>query len=71
MSATVLMPTSPEAILAASPIPQLRGLIVTTTDREVIIRGKVPTYYLKQLAQEAVRGAVGGRRLVNQVVVSG
>jgi len=72
MSATVLTPhpPSPEAILSASPIQQLRRLRVITSDKEVIITGTVPSYYLKQLAQEAVRGVIGGRRLINRVVVS-
>ena len=71
MSATVLtQPPSPEKILSASPIPQLRRLRVISNDLEVVITGTVPSYYLKQLAQEAVRGVIGRRRLINQVVVS-
>jgi hypothetical protein len=59
----------PTEVLTTSPLPQLRRLIVTTTDREVVITGRVPSYYLKQLAQEALRPTLGERRLVNHVVV--
>ncbi len=75
MTTAVLTPPSaqspcPAATLSASPIPQLRRLRVTASDHEVVITGHVPSYYLKQLAQEAVRGAVGRRRLVNRVQVA-
>lgn len=49
--------------------PALRGLSVRQSDAEVIISGCVSSYYLKQLAQEAVRPVLGGRRLVNRVTV--
>jgi hypothetical protein len=59
------------AALAASAAPELRRLTVTATDAEVVITGRVPSYYFKQLAQEAVRPAAGGRRMVNRVEVEG
>lgn len=68
-SATLMPPQTPSSVLADSPIPQLRRLHVTMTDFEVVITGTVPSYYLKQLAQEAVRNVVGRRRIVNRVVV--
>jgi hypothetical protein len=55
--------------LRISPIPQLRRLQVETTDCEVIITGRVASFYLKQLAQETVRGRLGNRRLLNRVEV--
>ncbi len=70
MSAAVLTPPQcPERALSASPLPELRRLVVTATDDEVVITGRVSSYYLKQLAQESVRGAVAGRRLLNRVAV--
>jgi hypothetical protein len=59
----------PTDVLNASPLPQLRRLVVTTTDEEIVISGRVPSYYLKQLAQEALKPALGERRLVNRVEV--
>ncbi len=56
-------------VLTSSPLPQLRRLVVTANEREVVITGRVPSYYLKQLAQEALRQAIGGRRLFNRVEV--
>jgi hypothetical protein len=63
--------TEPSEVLTASPLPQLRRLVVTTTDDEVVITGRVSSYYMKQLAQETIRGALGDRRLLNQVEVVG
>jgi osmotically-inducible protein OsmY len=69
MTATAVLPPEPAAALTSSPLPQLRRLVVTVSDAEVVITGRVPTYYLKQLAQEAVRGALGTRTLHNRVEV--
>jgi hypothetical protein len=40
------------------------------TDDTVVIRGVVPTYYLKQMAQETVMPVLGGRELHNRVSVA-
>ena len=61
--------TGPSDVLTASPLPQLRRLVVTATDDEIVITGRVSSYYMKQLAQEALRVAAGDRRLLNQVEV--
>jgi hypothetical protein len=50
-------------------LPFIRHLEVTETDEEVVISGRVSTYYYKQLAQETVMAALGDRRLKNSVVV--
>jgi hypothetical protein len=55
--------------LHGSPIPVLRSLRVTETDVEVTISGNVHSFYLKQLAQEAVFPVLGQRRLVNHIEV--
>jgi hypothetical protein len=34
-----------------------------------VITGRVPSFYFKQLAQEAIRPALGRRRLCNRVEV--
>lgn len=66
---SVRMPQASQA-LQQSPLPALRRLSVEETDCEVIIVGSVCTYYLKQLAQEAVCPALDGRRLRNHVIVT-
>jgi hypothetical protein len=66
---SVLSPPEPTDVLTSSPLPQLRHLVVTANDAEVVITGRVNSYYLKQLAQEAVRPALGRRRLLNRVEV--
>ena len=58
------------AMLRQSPLPDLRRLDVEETEFEVVITGVVSSYYLKQLAQEAIRTAVGQRSLRNRVLVS-
>lgn len=69
MNACPVRSAEPAEMLTASPLPQLRRLVVTATDHEVVITGRVSSYYMKQLAQEALRPALGARRLLNQVEV--
>jgi hypothetical protein len=64
----VLSP-DPAELLTSSPLWQLRRLIVTANDTEVVITGQVSSYYLKQLAQETVRPTLGDRTLLNHVEV--
>jgi hypothetical protein len=55
--------------LRHSPIPALRKLALEETEEEVVIRGAVSSYYLKQLAQEALMPHLDGRILCNRVLV--
>jgi hypothetical protein len=55
--------------LRHSPIPALRKLAIDETDEEVVIRGSVGSYYLKQMAQEALMPHLDGRTLCNRVAV--
>jgi len=55
--------------LRLSPIPALRKLAIDETDEEVVIRGAVGSYYLKQMAQEALMPHLDGRTLSNRVLV--
>ncbi len=65
----ILVPELAEA-LTGSPLGQLRRLVVTANDTEVVITGQVSSYYLKQMAQETIRTAVGDRTIRNHVEVS-
>ena len=56
-------------LLRENPVNDLRRLEVQESELEIVISGIVSSYYLKQMAQEAVRPALGGRRLRNQVIV--
>jgi hypothetical protein len=58
-----------DSILRDNAFSALRQLEVMESDDEVVITGIVPSYYLKQMAQESVRPALGGRRLQNRVRV--
>jgi hypothetical protein len=68
----VTLEPSPTALaLRHSRIPALRRLDVEETATTVVLTGTVPSYYLKQLAQEAVMPTLGGRKLHNRVAVVG
>jgi hypothetical protein len=67
-TAMLTSPTAATALLSASN-PELRRLVVRETDDEVQVCGQVSSFYLKQLAQEAVRSAANGRPIVNRVEV--
>ncbi len=58
-------------VLRESPIPALRRLLIEETEAIVLIKGKVPSYYLKQMAQEAIMPLLDGRALDNRVLVVG
>ena len=70
MNACSTLRAEPTAVLSISPLPQLRRLVVTVSEEEIVITGRVSSYYLKQLAQEALRSTLGERRLLNLVEVS-
>ncbi len=72
MSAALLTPIFSRVVslLRQSSLPDIRHLDVEENEFEVILTGVVSSYYLKQLAQETIRGALGERRLRNRVIVS-
>jgi hypothetical protein len=69
MSTATLDPLCASRALQRSPIPALRNLSLEETVTVVVIRGVVPTYYLKQMAQETVMPLLAGRQLHNRVCV--
>ncbi len=72
MSSTLTPPLTPSRAslaLRLSPIPALRRLSLEEDDSVVVIEGSVASYYLKQLAQEAVLPLLAGRALRNRVAV--
>jgi len=69
MSASPLLQLRADQALRQSPIPALRKLHVEESALEIIIEGSVSSYYLKQLAQEAIMPVLGTRELLNRVTV--
>jgi hypothetical protein len=59
----------PAEALTTSSLRQLRRLVVSVNDHQVVITGQVTSYYLKQMAQETVRPLLGNRTLLNNVEV--
>lgn len=48
---------------------ELRLIRVQVTEETITLRGTVPSYYAKQLAQESVLRDAAGRRIVNLLEV--
>lgn len=71
MSTAVLHASRAAVALRQSPLPALRKLSIQETEALVLIQGKVPSYYMKQMAQETVMPELAGRSLVNRVTVAG
>jgi osmotically-inducible protein OsmY len=57
-------------MLKESPFPALRILQVEQVGEHVQLKGRVSSYFLKQLAQETVRSATRGIEMVNDISVS-
>lgn len=60
-----------EMRLQASPHLCLRSVTCDQRERILVLRGRVPSYYHKQLAQELVRQIAGTFAIVNVVEVAG
>ena len=69
MNTCPVLSPEPADALTSSPLGQLRQLVVVADDTQVVITGQVSSYYLKQMAQETVRSALGDRTLLNRVEV--
>lgn len=55
--------------LGSTGYAQLRRLEAYCHDGRVTLQGRLPTYYLKQVAQSAIRGVDGVRDIDNDVKV--
>ena len=69
MISTTHVATQAAHALKKSSHPALRNLSVEGAEGNLIISGKVSSYYLKQLAQETIMSVREGLRLVNKVDV--
>ena len=61
--------TQARIALAASPVYAMRQLQIERVGESVVITGRVPSFYQKQMAQEIVRRAVEECELVNSIDV--
>jgi hypothetical protein len=71
MTSTASDSSSAAQALRQSSHPALRRLALEESDSAIVITGRVSTYYLKQMAQEAVMPMRGVRILINRVTVAG
>jgi hypothetical protein len=58
-----------ERALRSSPYLALRNVACENRDGVLTLRGCLPTYYLKQVAQAVVAPIEGVRRVVNEIEV--
>lgn len=58
-----------EARLQASPYPSIRRILCGYDDGILVLHGRLPTFFHKQLAQVAVANIQGVVRIVNQIEV--
>ena len=58
-----------EEALRGSTYPALWNLHCQQTDGALILRGRVPLFYLKQLAQVLVAKALSGGQILNEIEV--
>jgi len=61
--------TQAKAALTRSRIFDLRRLVVVQDGDAVVLRGRVSSFYHKQLAQEVVRNATDGAEVINAIRV--
>ena len=66
---TIQPVSSLEEALNCSGVPALKLVAVLQVENRVILSGRLPSYYLKQLAQEAVIPHLGQRVLENRITV--
>jgi len=59
-----------QARLAACPYYVLRSVMCDFQHGILTLRGELPTFFHKQMAQEAVCGLVGVSQVVNQIEVA-
>ena len=59
-----------ERALRNSPYLSLRNIVCECRDGVLTLRGCLPTYYLKQVAQAVVASIEGVRQLVNDIEVA-
>ena len=63
------LPSRIEQALRATGYAPLREVDIRVRGGRVVLRGRVPSYYLKQVAQEAARALAGEHGLQNELEV--
>ena len=61
--------TQAKAVLLGSKIYTLRKLHVEQASEAIVLRGRVESFYHKQLAQELIRTAIDGVQVINLIQV--
>lgn len=56
--------------LAKTGYPVLKNIECSVSDERIVLRGEVPSYYHKQLAQETVRKTSHEKQIVNHIEVA-
>ncbi len=58
-----------QLLLAESPIADVRHIRVERQGDQVLLQGRVRSFYAKQMAQETIKRAAGNLQIVNSVSV--
>lgn len=56
--------------LARTGYPKLKAIECSFRDGTMVLRGQVPTYFHKQVAQEALRSVAQVKQVINNIEVS-
>jgi osmotically-inducible protein OsmY len=66
---TMFLAEQIERALRANGYPALRAIDVSVEGPRVVLKGRVPSYYMKQMAQVVTLAVAGVQELCNQVEV--
>lgn len=61
--------TAAKARLEASPYPSIRQIVCQYDEGVLVLRGRLPSFFHKQLAQSAVAEVEGIKQIVNHIEV--
>lgn len=70
-SGTLSLSVKVERALQSTAYSALRGVRVSVHDEVVVLRGRVPTFHMKQIAQAAAGSVPGVREVRNELDVAG
>lgn len=62
--------TKPHPLFAESPYQELRAIKVICEGMDIILKGQVSSFYLKQMASQRVKKTLPAFKLLNQLVVA-
>lgn len=68
-TSAILLVSWAEGLLRRTPYPVLRNVSCELREGRLILRGRLPSYFLKQMAQATLAHVAGSHRIVNAIEV--